>query len=92
MASDEVAGLAFPGWLLRPVGEVGLRMRVVSLTEAMPSFPESSVGDVIAGHIAAGDEGNLVAEVGQLVVDRRGREEQDLGLDACWMMSSMSRW
>ena len=34
------------------------------------------------GVVALGDEGDLVAQVGQAVVDRRGREHEDAGLDA----------
>ena len=39
------------------------------------------VGNLIAGHVAARDEGDLVAEVGELVVDRGGGEQQHLGAD-----------
>ena len=42
-------------------------------------------GDAVLGErrvVALGDEGDLVLQVGQAVVDRRGRQHQDAGLDA----------
>ena len=42
---------------------------------------ERHVRRCIARHVAAGNERDLIAQVGQLVVHRRGREQQDFCSD-----------
>ena len=49
----------------------------------MPSFStKAASADVIAGHVAPGNKGNLVPQIGELVVHGCGREEQHLRADA----------
>jgi hypothetical protein len=43
------------------------------------------------GVVALGDEGDLVAQVGQAVVDGRGRQHQHAGLDAFRMILRIRR-
>jgi len=82
---DEITSLALTGGAfgVGPAGEM-------SLGEAgrlfdggdVEVFGEGGVGERIASHIAAGDEGDLVAQVGELVVHRCGGEKEDLGASA----------
>ncbi|OQA30347.1 MAG: hypothetical protein BWY57_02897 [Betaproteobacteria bacterium ADurb.Bin341] len=80
---DQVFLLALGGRLLCPRGEPRLCVaRCRFETADAEVVREGFVGLGIAGHVATGDEGYLVAQVGELIVHRRGGEQEDLGADA----------
>ena len=79
---NEIAGLTFADWFLRPARELGLSLPGGFLDAGDAEFlPECSVmlAAAVAGDIAASDEGNLVPQVGNLIVHRSGGEKQHLG-------------
>ncbi|OQA28775.1 MAG: hypothetical protein BWY57_03455 [Betaproteobacteria bacterium ADurb.Bin341] len=80
---DQLAGLALIGRALGPVGEVRLRLlhRFFHGGDA-EGLRKGGVGNGVPRHVGTRDEGNLVAQVGQLVVDRGGGEQQDFCADA----------
>jgi hypothetical protein len=71
---DEDAGRAFapPS---EPAVELLLRLRTVAFDAV-----DAVIGSAVS--FALGDEGDLVLEIGEAVVDRRGREHQHAGLHA----------
>ena len=73
---QQVFGFALAGLFLRPDGERLLRggERVLQAADAD--------GILECGVLAFGEEVNLVAQVAQVVVDRRGGEQEDFGFDA----------
>ena len=80
---DEVLFLALRRRLFCPGGEtsLGVAGRGFQAPDAKV-VRKSFVGLLVAGHVATGNEGDLVPQICQLVVDRRGREQEHLRADA----------
>ena len=80
---DEVARLPLLGRALGPGGEVGLGLGDGALDRRdAEAGLERGVGGGVVDDVGAGDEGDLVAQIGELVVDGRGGEQQHLRADA----------
>ena len=79
---DEIAGFALLCRLLRPIGEFGLSFPggVLDAGDSEFFFESTIVFPVrVAGDIPAGNEGDLIPKIGDLVVDRGGGEQEDFG-------------
>jgi len=90
--AEEVLFVALVRRQFRPGGEPGLRLAVVALRLGMSSNGRrpASASDV-ARDIATGDEGNLVAEIRELVVHRVAEAGALLVRMPALMMSSIRR-
>ncbi|MCK9590182.1 MAG: hypothetical protein M0Q93_12580, partial [Terrimicrobiaceae bacterium] len=79
-ALEQVAAGALLWSLFRPIGEMRLGDAGGFLDGCdLEGVGKRRVRAGITGHVTTGDEGNLVAEIGELVVHRSGGKQENLG-------------